>query len=88
MITTRIQYSRVDSNLVSKPVIAYDGALIECIIERSQTRNFTITLIEKNTLSILDVITEISSEQKAKKLARGLLINKYNVRLIEELRGN
>jgi len=87
MITTRIQYSTIGFNLVSKPVIAYDGIHLVSIIERQSQRDYTLTIIDNNTLSILECVAEINNEQKAKKLARKLLINKYNVRLIEEIRG-
>lgn len=77
-MTTRIKYIRYESMLISKTLLTYEGKRIFVQIDSDK-------LYIAQGLNILEEISH-NNINKAKRIARDLLINKYNVRLINESR--
>jgi hypothetical protein len=80
---TRIKYVKENDTLISPVFINYEGKRYRILIH-TQKNHYTVT-IRTTTGKIVEVVScdELS---KAKRTARNLIINKYNVRIKHEVR--
>lgn len=78
-MTTRIRYTKVGKEFVSNVLINYEGLKLKVYISEK------CMYIVKDT-KIVELEYHFGDKSKAKRLARSLLINKYKVRLINEVR--
>jgi len=85
-MTTRIKYHKSGKNYTSNYLTNYEGKRFLVMIHYYIVDNgFYRTMILNESGDVVDSVVEMSSSS-AKRTARQLLINKYNVRLNEEIR--
>lgn len=82
MPATRIKYTSVNNNLYSEIYNNYVGEKYKVMI--TADNNVTLSVFENEIL--VDEKINLGSYQNAKRLARKLLLDKYNVRLDLEVR--
>ncbi len=81
---TRIKYHKDGKNLTSNYLLNYEGQRYLVMINKDTTYNYyTLHILNNNDVVFKYSYTSLPS---AKRVARQLLINKYNVRLNEEIR--
>lgn len=83
-MTTRIKYHRTGKNFTSQYYNNYRGERLLVMIHFNDTKSYTMNILNKQG----DVLERsvFPTVQKAKRIARKLLINKYEIRLNEEVR--
>lgn len=86
-MTTRIKYKREGKNFTSKYLTNFEGKRFQVYIDRvpSGIRSGIYLIILDQEGNVLDRVYA-TSVLLAKRKARELLINKYNVQLNEEIR--
>lgn len=82
---TRIKYHKSGASYVSNCITNYEGSKFVIFIHNHKEYGYSELHIVDNKGNAIESIKTLTIAQSKRK-ARYILINKYNVRLIEEIR--
>ena len=82
-MTTRITYKKLGNNYYSPKYINYHGDSYNVVLIKSDGRTYTV-LVRCNNKNVKAV--QCPTIQSAKRTARKLLLNDYEIRMNEEVR--